>query len=46
MGDGFWVLVTCGGAGVIARDPVVNGFVDSLVQASGLDPRRGAEVSV
>jgi predicted GNAT family acetyltransferase len=29
---------------VIARDPVVNVFVDSLVQASGLDPRRGAEV--
>src|SRR3954452_4627140 len=29
---------------VIARDPVINVFVDSLVQASGLDPRRGAEV--
>ncbi|MEV0285476.1 MULTISPECIES: GNAT family N-acetyltransferase [unclassified Kribbella] len=29
---------------VIGRDPVVNVFVDSLVQASGLDPRRGAEV--
>ena len=29
---------------MIARDPVVNVFVDSLVQASGLDPRRGAEV--
>ena len=29
---------------VIARDPVVNVFVDSLVQVSGLDPRRGAEV--
>ena len=29
---------------VIARDPVVNVFVDSLVQTSGLDPRRGAEV--
>lgn len=29
---------------MIARDPVVNVFVDSLVRASGLDPRRGAEV--
>jgi len=29
---------------VIARDAVVNVFVDSLVQTSGLDPRRGAEV--
>jgi uncharacterized protein len=29
---------------IIARDPVINVFVDSLVQASGLDPRRGAEV--
>jgi len=29
---------------LIARDPVINVFVDSLVQASGLDPRRGAEV--
>lgn len=29
---------------VIARDPVINVFVDSLVQASALDPRRGAEV--